>query len=230
MRAWLAVLCTYTVASVAIASPVVVGHDACPTYGVDIEAFATCERDRVVMPEGVQLAPDTLLSEDAVPQSKRTFGALYVDARRAYALKRAHPDEVVLVDIRSGVELSLTGHALPVDLNVPFLEFAQPLSWDAQTGTLAMTHNPRFAAELDARLQQRGATRDSVVMLICRTGERSARAADELSSRGYRRVVSIIDGYEGDLGPDGLRSLNGWKNAGLPWTARVNTALISAER
>lgn len=47
---------------------------------------------------------------------------------------------------------------------------------------------------------------------------------------GYRRVVSVVDGYEGDLGPDGQRASNGWKNAGLPWTARVNAALIARAR
>jgi rhodanese-related sulfurtransferase len=216
--------------SAASATPVVVGDGACPTYAVDIEAFATCDQDRVAMPEGVRLDADVLIVEEIVPEGRRTRAALYMDARNAYALKRSHPGEVVLVDIRSGVELSLTGHALPVDLNVPYLEFAQPLSWDRQAAALAMVPNPGFAAELDGELRRRGATRDTVVLLICRTGERSARAADELSTRGYRRVVSIVDGYEGDPGPDGQRSLNGWKNAGLPWTARVNMALLSAGR
>ena len=48
--------------------------------------------------------------------------------------------------------------------------------------------------------------------------------------RGCRRVLSVVDGYEGDLGPDGQRASNGWTNAGLPWIARANTALIARAR
>ena len=230
MRKFISVLGALGIGTTVTAAPVVVGDDACPTYAVDIESFATCDGDRVAMPAGMQLGPGILLAEDAVPENKRTFSALYTDSARAYAIKRAYPDEVVLVDIRSGVELSLTGHAQPIDLNVAYLEFVQPLSWDEPAGDWKMAATPRFAAQLDERLRQRGATHDTVVMLICRAGVRSARAADELSQLGYRRVVSVVDGYEGDLGEDGRRSLNGWKNAGLPWTAHVNTALITGAR
>ncbi|HQR19924.1 MAG TPA: hypothetical protein PKV98_03600 [Burkholderiaceae bacterium] len=47
-----------------------------------------------------------------------------------------------------------------------------------------------------------------------------------------RRAVcdTIIDGYEGELGPGGQRPLDGWMDAGLPWTARVNADLVSTER
>lgn len=125
MKSWLAVAGSLAFASAAGAAPVVVGHGACPTYAVDIEAFATCDHDRVAMPEEVRLAGDVLIAEEVVPQGRRTRAALCTDARSAYALKGSHP---------------------------------------------------------------------------------------------------------ADVGPDGKRSLNGWKNAGLLWSARVDTALISAER
>ena len=59
-----------------------------------------------------------------------------------------------------------------------------------------------------------------------------ARRTFEALDVDARRAAydTIVDGYEGELGPDGHRSLDGWKNAGLPWNARVNTDLISAER
>ncbi len=90
--------------------------------------------------------------------------------------------------------------------------------------------NPRFIAQLDECLQQRGVSYDAVVMLMCRSGDGMARAADELALRGYRRVVSVVDGFEGDVGPEGQRALNGWKNAGLPWTARADAVLIARAR
>jgi rhodanese-related sulfurtransferase len=212
------------------ATPVVVGNDACPNYAVDIESFASCEGDRVAMPAALQLTSVMLLAEPAVPLDKRTWSALYVDAPGAYALKRAYPDAVVLVDIRSSVEIGLTGHPHGVDLNVAYRDFVQPLAWDTQANGWKMVPNPRFAADLDAGLRQRGATTDTIVMLLCRSGEGSARAADDLALRGYTRVVSVTDGFEGDVGPDGRRALNGWKNAGLPWTARVDAALIAGVR
>jgi len=59
---------------------------------------------------------------------------------------------------------------------------------------------------------------------LTRDFKRSARAADELADFGYTRTVTIVDGFEGDLGADQRRSVNGWKNAGLPWMARATIA------
>ena len=230
MRKLFALFGLMCLASPASASPAVVAHSACPQYAVDIEAFATCDGDRVTMPDDIRLGDDFLLAETEVPAGKRTFASLYVDAPRAYALKQHYPEAVVLVDIRSTVELGMTGHAQGVDLNVPFYEVVQPLVWNDQTHGWTMAANPRFVAELDQRLQQHGVSTDAVVMLICRSGDATARAADELTLRGYHRVVSVVDGYEGDPGPEGQRASNGWKNAGLPWIARANTALIARAR
>ncbi len=53
---------------------------------------------------------------------------------------------------------------------------------------------------------------------MCGSGERSAKVVDRLAELGYLLAVNVIDGFEGDLGDDGRRSVNGWKNAGLAWT------------
>jgi rhodanese-related sulfurtransferase len=209
----------------AVAEPQVVADSACLRHAVDIEAFATC--DRVVRAGDPRAADSGYLAEDGVPPSKRTALALYLDARQAYALKMARPDAVVLVDVRSGIEIELAGHPQLVDLSVPYREFAQPIAWDTESQAWTMTPNIRFATMLHERLQQRGASTDTVVLLLCRSGERSARAADELARLGYRNVVSIVDGFEGDVGADGRRSVNGWKVAGLPWTAWTDAALIA---
>jgi hypothetical protein len=43
-----------------------------------------------------------------------------------------------------------------------------------------------------------------------------------LAGTGYTKVYSVVDGYEGDKAKDGphkgQRTVNGWKNSGLPWT------------
>lgn len=230
LNRWSVLLGMGTLATAVAAGPRVVADSACPHYAVDIEAFATCDGDRVAGPEPIRIDAGDLLAELDVPQHKRTASGLYVDAVHAEAIKRRYPDEVVFVDIRSPVELGLTGHPTAVDINVPFRDFVQPLVWDDAKSAWAMETNPRFPEQLDSELRRRGATHDTVVMLLCRAGDRSAQAADALSLLGYRNVVSVVDGYEGDIAPDGRRSLNGWKNAGLPWTAQANAALVARRR
>ncbi len=44
---------------------------------------------------------------------------------------------------------------------------------------------------------------------MCRSGERSARVVDALAEAGYLLAVNVIDGFEGELGSDGKRSVNG---------------------
>ena len=147
-----------TLATAVMAGPRVVADSACPHYAVDIEAFATCDGDRVASPDPIRLDASELLAEPDVPLHKRTGSGLYVDAVHAEAIKRRHPDEVVFVDIRSPVELGLTGHPKAVDLNVPFRDFVQPLVWDDARGAWSMQTNPRFSAQLDGELRRRGAT------------------------------------------------------------------------
>jgi rhodanese-related sulfurtransferase len=59
-------------------------------------------------------------------------------------------------------------------------------------------------------------------VLICRSGERAARAADLLTDSGYKRVYSIVYGFEGELSEKGRRNVNGWKVNGLPWSYELD--------
>lgn len=207
------------------AEPRVVSDEACPRYAVDIAAFATCDGDRVAGFERSVLA-EALLPESAVPVTKRSFHGLYVDATQAYRLRHGYPQSIVLVDVRSRLEAGLTGQPAATDLHVPFLETALPLQWDHDLGSWAMTKNAGFAVEVAQRLGALGIALDTPLLLLCRSGERSARAADALAALGFTRTISVVDGFEGDVGPDGRRAVNGWKNAGLPWAARPLPALV----
>lgn len=214
-----------TAFSTANAGAQVVADEACPLYAVDIEAFATCDGDRVARPEHLVLAP-ALLTESAVPLSKRSSSGLYMDSSHAHRLKHDFPARVVLIDVRTGLEAGLTGQAAGVDMHVPFQHMAMPLRWDDDLGGWAMTENASFAKEVDERLLRLGVDRDTPLLLLCRAGDRSARAADELAALGYTQTISVVDGFEGDIGPDGRRLVNGWKNAGLPWTARPSASVV----
>jgi rhodanese-related sulfurtransferase len=64
------------------------------------------------------------------------------------------------------------------------------------------------------------------IVLICRSGNRSAKAADLLSKAGFIQAYSVVDGYEGDIANEGndkgQRVVNGWKNNGLPWSYQLD--------
>jgi rhodanese-related sulfurtransferase len=65
---------------------------------------------------------------------------------------------------------------------------------------------------------------DDPIMVMCRSGGRSAIAVNLLAKAGFKSVYQIVDGMEGDAITEpgssfiGQRLRNGWKNAGCPWT------------
>jgi rhodanese-related sulfurtransferase len=74
--------------------------------------------------------------------------------------------------------------------------------------------NAQFVEQLEAA----GVRRDAPVAFLCRSGQRSAAAAELATASGYDRAYNVIDGFEGPLDPDGHRGgAGGWKAAGLPW-------------
>jgi rhodanese-related sulfurtransferase len=78
----------------------------------------------------------------------------------------------------------------------------------------ALTRNPRFARELEARV----GGKDKLVLLLCRSGKRSALAAEAAAKAGLAFAFSVLEGFEGDLDHRQQRGhLNGWRQRGLPW-------------
>jgi len=78
---------------------------------------------------------------------------------------------------------------------------------------LSLSRNPRFARELDAK-----GGKDEVYLLLCRSGKRSAAAAEAATKAGFSNVFNISEGFEGDLDEQERRgAFNGWRHAGLPW-------------
>lgn len=105
-----------------------------------------------------------------------------------------------LVDVRTTEERKFVGH-VPNSLHV---------AW--ATGT-ALTRNPRFARELEAKVGK-----DAVVLLLCRSGKRSALAADVAAKAGLTQVYNIAEGFEGELDEHQHRGgFDGWRFHQLPW-------------
>jgi rhodanese-related sulfurtransferase len=105
-----------------------------------------------------------------------------------------------LVDVRSAEERKFVGH-VPDSVHV---------AW--ATGT-ALTRNPRFLRELESKTGK-----DAVLLLLCRSGKRSAAAAEAATKAGFAQVFNVLEGFEGEL--NGLQqrgASGGWRSHGLPW-------------
>ena len=79
---------------------------------------------------------------------------------------------------------------------------------------------------MKALIQSKGLDSHAPIVLMCRSGSRSALATGLLAKYGFDHVYSVIDGYEGDVaktGPKaGQRWVNGWRMQGLPWTYQLD--------
>ena len=162
----------------------------------------------------------------SVPASKQTTAGRYLDAREAYALKQKLGAKAFFVDVRTRYEVSYVGMPTVADANIAYVEHPDDAPWDDKAGRFKLEVNSDFGAELARRLAAKGLGKDDTVIVMCRSGDRSARAANLLAQLGYANVYSVVDGFEGDVaasGPkQGQRVVNGWKNADLPWSYKLD--------
>lgn len=120
----------------------------------------------------------------------------------------------------------LIGYADATDANIPFLMFDPGLAFDDEKDGYRMQPNPAFVALVQAYLARPESAAKTTLLVMCRSGDRSAKAVDALNDAGIdARIYSVIDGFEGDKDDSGLRSVNGWRNAGLPWSYKVTPDL-----
>ncbi len=161
-----------------------------------------------------------------VPSNKQTKAGLYLEAREAYELKQKLGDKALFVDVRTRAEISYLGMPSVADAHIPAFEHPPNAAWDEKSGRFKMEANADFEPELARRLASRQLGKQDTIILICRSGDRTSRAVNFLTELGYSKVYTVIDGFEGDAvaeGPQaGQRVLNGWKNAGLPWTYKLD--------
>lgn len=150
--------------------------------------------------------PEVLETAQAEAQARGLPYAGGVSPRSAWALVQA--GEAVLVDVRSAEERAFVGR-------VPAGEYASVhVAW--ATGT-ALTRNPRFVRELEAKLAPHGG-KDAVALLLCRSGKRSAQAAEAAAKAGFTHVFNVLEGFEGELDAQQQRGHgDGWRFHGLPW-------------
>lgn len=133
-----------------------------------------------------------------------------IECRDAWALLVAD-SKAQLVDVRTAAEWTFVG--LPdlsgLGRNVLTVEWQNYPS---------MAVNPGFVARAAKILTEAGATKDTPVLFLCRSGGRSRAAALAMAEAGYTQAYNVAGGFEGD--PDSERhrgTRNGWKASNLPW-------------
>ena len=151
-----------------------------------------------------------------VGEKKQTVLGLYVTAKEAYDRWKADPENVKIVDVRTPEELLFVGHP-PMAWKIPVA--TQSYEWDPEKNQFPMQLLPDFVARVSEVAKP-----DDTIMVMCRSGGRSALAVNLLAKAGFTKAYQIIDGMEGDPVKDpgsvflGQRLRNGWKNSGSPWT------------
>lgn len=123
------------------------------------------------------------------------------------AVKRISPSEAkqlldqgyVYIDVRSAPEFE-QGHP-PGARNVPI----------AHLGGAGMVANPDFVAAMKAHFPA-----DANLVLGCKGGVRSQRAAMMLEAAGFTNLVEMRGGWAGETDAMGREVERGWAPAGLP--------------
>ncbi len=154
-------------------------------------------------------------------KKKQTTLGLYMTSKQAYDYMMENMDKTLFVDVRTPSELNYLGAATVMDAHVPTV-FMDTTGWNDKKHRYKREKNHNFVADMTKALKKKGLTKSDTVILMCRSGKRSASAVNVLAKNGYTKVYTVVDGYEGGKVKKGKnkgkRMKDGWKNSGLPWT------------
>jgi rhodanese-related sulfurtransferase len=128
-----------------------------------------------------------------------------VQPQEAYAALAAD-DDAVLVDVRTAAEWTYVG--LP-DLSA-LGKGVVCVEWQRYPDGAV---NGDFVDEL----QDAGLPDGAPIYFLCRSGARSAAAAQAAAAAGLGPAYNVADGFEGPRDELGHRTVRGWRNVGLPW-------------
>jgi rhodanese-related sulfurtransferase len=128
-----------------------------------------------------------------------------VTPEQAWTALRDEP-ESVLVDVRTSAEWAYVG--LP-DLG-PIGKDVVRIEWQRfPDGSV----NESFTEDLEAA----GVGKQQPLYFLCRSGVRSAAAAQAATAAGWATSHNVAEGFEGPHDAQHHRTVSGWKVAGLPW-------------
>ncbi len=151
------------------------------------------------------------LDPGSVPAKKRTNANLYLAASEVPAFLKSKNGRVLFLDVRTPAALISSGSTQLMDGNDPVM--IEPAA------ATRLEPNPDFTAWAGQRLAAKGLSKSDPVVLMCRSGNRSALAANLLTAAGFAQVYSVADGFDGS-------GADGWKNSGLPWGYETDKAKL----
>jgi rhodanese-related sulfurtransferase len=170
--------------------------------------------------------PAATTADTELPERKTTTLGLYVSAAQAYEMWKSTPDKVKVIDIRTPEEYAFVGHPEKA-WNIPFAfvdyqrkegKFEYEVKW-----------NQDFVTEVKSISGP-----EDILLIMCRSGDRSAMAVNKLAAAGFTNAYTVTDGFEGDKVTDpgnvfaGKRMKNGWKNS-APWVYGVDPEKVILE-
>ncbi len=169
--------------------------------------------------DGHGMKIESSVVESELAEKKVNKVGRYITAAESIDLLKER-DDVALVDIRSPAETMLVGYPTAADINIPLKMIDPAYPFNAKKGRYKMRNNPDFMATMKSFLAEE---QPAAVLIICRSGGRSARAVDAMHEAGIEvPAYTVVDGFEGDKSDAGKRTVNGWKNVGGEWTYKVN--------
>jgi rhodanese-related sulfurtransferase len=110
----------------------------------------------------------------------------------------------VFIDCRSEMEYMFVGHPDRRDDGA----LVRRRDWELNPALRGPGEAPRRAPT----------SRSVPVVLICRSGNRTIEAGEALERSGFKRVINVLHGFEGELDENHHRNArSGWRVDGLPW-------------
>ncbi len=136
-----------------------------------------------------------------------------VTPSQAYSLIAANPNAYI-IDVRTAAEWLYVGHpgknkigqGAEIEgkiVNIPWLIEHKGV----------MIVNPSFLSDINEIFK---GNPDVLLITMCRSGNRSVPSSKLLEEAGYQ-VLEMPAGFEGGTDSLGYRTVNGWKNNGLPY-------------
>ena len=165
-------------------------------------------------------------SGQQVPSNKQTTLGLYLNAAQAYEKWKVDPERVKIIDVRTPEEYGFIGH--------PDGAWNIPLAFVTYQRINGITeYGPKLNTDFVDEVNKIAGPKD-ILLLMCRSGGRSAMAVNQLADAGIKNAYTITDGFEGDKVDDpgsvfhGKRMRNGWKNS-VPWVYTIDPEKIILE-
>ena len=117
-------------------------------------------------------------------------------------------NDAVLLDVRSQMEFDYVGHPC----GAVFVALKEPPGWETRSEFVDQVRQALTSQRPDL------APEELTVLALCRSGARSMLAAELLEEQGFKNVINVAEGFEGDKDDNNHRNtINGWRAHNLPW-------------